>query len=54
MVCSKIEGLTAGSYRALQTPPPPAAKFASQGDAPLRTDTQIKFQYFPLSGSSML
>ena len=50
MVCSKIEGLTAGSYRALQ-PPPPAAKFASQGDAPLRTDTQIKFQYFPLSGS---
>ena len=54
MVCSKIEGLTAGSYFPLQTPPPPpppAAKFASQGDAPLRTDTQIKFQYFPLSGS---
>ena len=36
------------------TPPPPshpnypAAKFASQGEAHMRTDTQIKFIYYPL------
>ena len=33
-------------------PPPkkktPAAKFASQGDAHVRTDAQIKFRYYPL------
>ena len=27
---------------------PPAAKFASQGDAHLRTDAQINFLYYPL------
>ena len=27
--------------------PSPAAKFASQDDADMRTDTQIKFQYYP-------
>ena len=26
----------------------PAAKFASQGDAHIRTDAQIKFLYYPL------
>ena len=35
------------------SPPPPkkktpAAKFASQGDAHVRTDAQIKFLYYPL------
>ena len=30
------------------TPPPPAAKFASQDDAHMRTNTQIKFWYYPL------
>ena len=31
------------------TPPnPPVAKFASQGDAPMRTNTQIKLLYYPL------
>ena len=29
-------------------PPPPATKFASQGDAHMRTNTQIKFWYYPL------
>ena len=29
-------------------PNPPAAKFASQGDAHKRTHTQIKFLYYPL------
>ena len=28
---------------------PPAAKFASQGDALMRTNTQIRFLYYPLS-----
>ena len=27
---------------------PPAAKFTSQGDAHVRTNTQIKFLYYPL------
>ena len=27
---------------------PPATKFASQGDAQGRADTQIKFLYYPL------
>ena len=39
--------------RAPPPPPPshpnsPAAKFASQGEAHMRTDTQIKFIYYPL------
>ena len=32
-------------------PPPPAAKFASQGDAHVKTDAQIKFLYYPLNRS---
>ena len=33
-----------------QTPaPPPAAKFASQGDVHVRTDAQIKFMYYTLT-----
>ena len=31
-----------------QSSQPPAAKFASQGDSQMRTDTQIKFLYYPL------
>ena len=38
--------------RSFQHPSPPkktpAAKFASQGDAHVRTDAQIKFLYYPL------
>ena len=34
-----------------QPPPPPAAKFASQGDAHVKTDAQIKFLYYPLNRS---
>ena len=47
VIYSKIGGFTAGAY---STPPPnpPAAKFASQGDAHVRTNTQIKFMYYPL------
>ena len=30
---------------------PPAAKFASPGDAHMRTDAQIKFLYYPLMPS---
>ena len=48
MIYNKIGGgggLTAGSYSA---PNPSAAKFASQGDAHVRTDAQIKFLYYPL------
>ena len=39
-----------GLQHGLTAPPPnpPAAKFASQGDAPMRTDTQIKLLYYPL------
>ena len=29
-------------------PNPPAAKFASQGDARMRTDAQINFLHYPL------
>ena len=32
----------------LQHPDPPAAKFALQGDAHMRTNTQIKNLYYPL------
>ena len=49
MIYSKIrrEGLTA------PIPPfpkenPPAAKFASQSDAHVKTDAEIKFLYYPL------
>ena len=40
-----------GPPNVLQTPPPnpPAARFASEGDAHMRTNTQIKFQYYPLN-----
>ena len=47
MIYRKIGGLEQG----LTVPPPPkppAAKFASQGDARVRTDAQIKFLYYPL------
>ena len=47
-------GLTAGAVSAPSppTPPPlPAAKFASQGDAHVKTDAQIKFLYYPLNRS---
>ena len=46
-------GLTAGAVRAPSppTPPPPAAKFVSQGDAHVKTDAQIKFLYYPLNRS---
>ena len=39
-----------GAYsEGLQSPPNPRTpKFASQGDAHVRTDTQIKFLYYPL------
>ena len=36
-----------GAYSAFPLSPP-AAKFASQGDAHLRTDAQINFLYYPL------
>ena len=39
---------TAGSLQRPLPPNPPAAKFTSQGDAPVRTDAQIKFLYYPL------
>ena len=39
-------------YRDLPLPPPnpPAAKFASEGDACVGADTQIKFLYYTLLG----
>ena len=48
MIYSKIggslqRGLTATSSNS------PAAKFASQGDAHVRTDAQIKFLYYPMA-----
>ena len=53
---SKIGLLIAGAYSTppLPHPPPPnlpAAKFASQGDAHMRTITQIKFLYYPLTAA---
>ena len=48
-MCSKIGGLTVGTYSPPPQPPPPlAAKCALQGDAHVRTDTQIKFLYHTL------
>ena len=44
MIYSKIGGLTAPL-----PPNPPAAMFASQGDAHVRIDAQIKFLYYPLA-----
>ena len=40
-----------GAYSAALPPAlnPPAAKLASQGDAQVRTDAQIKFLYYPLA-----
>ena len=53
IIYSKIGG---GLQRGLIAPPPPspppnppAAKFTSQGHAHLRTNTQIKFLYYPLT-----
>ena len=42
MIYSKIGGWDC-------KPPPPTAKSASQGDAHMRTDPQIKFLYYPLT-----
>ena len=45
-------GWGGGGYSASPPLPPkknPAAKFASQGDAHVRTDAQSKFLYYPLS-----
>ena len=42
----------AGLQRGLTAPHPkklPAAKLSSKGDAHVRTDTQIKFLYYPLT-----
>ena len=50
-MCGKIGGLTVGTYNPPPTAPPPpplAAKFALQGDAHVRRDTQIKFLYHTL------
>ena len=51
-----IRGVTTdrgGEARGLQHPPTPRnsppAKFASQGGTHVRTDTQIKFLYYPLA-----
>ena len=44
----------------LTGPPPPsptnssAAKFASQGDVHVKTDTQIKFLYYPMRVNMIL
>ena len=50
MIYNKIRG---GLQLGVTAPPPPPpkknpAKFASQGDAYMRTDAQIKFLYYPL------
>ena len=49
MIYSKIrgEGLTAPPSPLPQRKPP-AAKFASQSDAHVKTDAEIKFLYYPL------
>ena len=44
MIYSKI-----GGWDCKCPPPSPTAKFASQGDAHMRTDPQIKFLYYPLT-----
>ena len=48
MIYSKIrrEGLAAPIP--LPQTKPPAAKFASQSDAHVKTDAEIKFLYYPL------
>ena len=52
MIYSKTWGeLTVGSYSIPVNPP--AAKFASQGDAHVRTNAQIKFLYYSLTSSSI-
>ena len=47
-----------GELKATAPPPPlsnpPAAKFASQRDAHMRTDGQIKFLYYPLLTSNSI
>ena len=46
MIHSKV----GGAYSApLNSPNSPAANFASQGDAHVRTDARIKFLYYTLS-----
>ena len=55
VIYSEIGG--GGSLKRGLTAPtsnPPAAKVASQGDAHVRTDTQIKFLYYPLVRLSTL
>ena len=53
MIYSETWGeLTAGSY---STPiNPPAAKFASEGDAHVRTDAKIKFLYYRLAVNDLI
>ena len=50
VVYSKIGGGGGDLQQGLTAPPsnPPAAKFASQGEAHKRNDAQIKFLYCPL------
>ena len=44
-----IYGKIRGAYNAPPSPAnPAAAKFASQGDVHVKTDTQIKFLHYPL------
>ena len=45
VIYSKIGG---GAY--MSPPDPPAAKFTSKSDAYMKSDTQIKFLYYPLDG----
>ena len=40
-----------GAYTRLPPLKPPAAKFASQGDAHVRTEAKFKFRYYPPSKS---
>ena len=47
VIYSKIGGAYTAPFL-LPIQIPPAAKFASQGDAHVRSDTQMKFLYYPL------
>ena len=44
--------MSCSAFRSLKPLPPNplAAKFASQSDAHMKTDAQIKFLYYPLIG----
>ena len=48
MYSKKVGGCLQGTPPPPSHPNSPAAKFASQGEAHMRTDTQIKFIYYPL------